>query len=151
MNRCGSRVQTARVGRDQGLAGARGTSGFSLGHNTTTLRKACAVSLTCCSLLEGADLQQHTSSLGRLPGHAQYPTPRIHSHSPLRPFLPLPHWQTHQGSIYGYELAEGTLTHKFPDLHKGVHINCMVYLPDQQMMLTSTSDSGGTVGVGAQV
>lgn len=115
------------------------------------LRKAYAASLIYCSLLEGADLQQHTSSRGRSLAHAQ-PLNTLNPSSPTpAPFSPIPHWQTQQGSIYGYELAEGTLTHKFPDLHKGVHINCMVYLPDQQMMLTSTSDSGGTVSVGAKV
>ena len=49
-----------------------------------------------------------------------------------------------QGSVFGYEMERGSLTMKFPGLHEGSIIS-MAYLPEQEVLITSTVDSGGTV------
>lgn len=50
----------------------------------------------------------------------------------------------YQGSVYGYELDKGTLTRKFANLHDSTIIS-ICYLPEQEALVTSTVDSGGTV------
>ena len=48
--------------------------------------------------------------------------------------------------MFGYEMEKGTMTMKFPALHEASIIS-MAYLPEQEVLITSTVDSGGTVGV----
>jgi hypothetical protein len=43
-------------------------------------------------------------------------------------------------------MERGSLTMKFPGLHEGSIIS-MAYLPEQEVLITSTVDSGGTVSV----
>ena len=50
----------------------------------------------------------------------------------------------YQGSVYGYELGKGAIIRKFENLHNG-NIVSMAYLPEQEALVTSTVDSGGTV------
>lgn len=49
-----------------------------------------------------------------------------------------------QGSVYGYELDKGAITMRFANLHESLIIS-MAYLPEQDVLVTSTVDSGGTV------
>ena len=51
-----------------------------------------------------------------------------------------------QGSVYGYELDKGTITMRFANLHESLIIS-MAYLPEQDVLVTSTVDSGGTVSI----
>ena len=51
------------------------------------------------------------------------------------------------GSIYGYDVATGAMTMSFKDLH-AMPITCMLYLPDSDTLITTTSDSSATVGGG---
>ena len=48
--------------------------------------------------------------------------------------------------MYGYELDKGTITMRFANLHESLIIS-MAYLPEQDVLVTSTVDSGGTVSI----
>lgn len=50
-----------------------------------------------------------------------------------------------QGSIYGFDLYDGTLTLRFQDLH-AAPISSMAYLPEHEILVTSSVDSGGRCG-----
>ncbi|GAX84070.1 hypothetical protein CEUSTIGMA_g11494.t1 [Chlamydomonas eustigma] len=49
-----------------------------------------------------------------------------------------------QGSVFGYEMSKGEVVMKFCDLHVGL-ITAMVYMPVQDTMVTSSTDTGATV------
>ncbi len=50
----------------------------------------------------------------------------------------------HQGSVFGYDLGTGACTMKFTDLHHAP-ITSVAYLPDQEVMITSSAEATAAV------